>query len=69
MSKTSSKPAKEVQLYVPIQRIRYHNMDHPLGGTIVEPEDDAAKDGLPFTHLNASEINLLVTKRVLVAKK
>jgi len=66
---TNQSEENQVQLYVPIQRIRYRNADHPLGGQIVEPGSPEALAGLPFTHLYDKDIRLLIAKRVIIEKQ
>jgi hypothetical protein len=72
MKKSNELPSesekKETQLYVPVQRIRYRNPEHYLGGQIVEPGSPEALAGLPFTHLYDKDINLLLAKGIIIEK-
>lgn len=57
-----------VLLYRVLKPIFYTNPGHPLAGTMVLPAD-APPDGLPFPHLPASGIELLLRRGVLSSQE
>lgn len=63
----AKKKDKAVLLYRVLKPIFYTNPGHPLAGTMVLPAD--APDGLPFPHLPASGIELLLRRGVLSSQE
>jgi hypothetical protein len=51
------------ELYLVNRRIIYHNPNHELSETVVEPGQ--VPEGLPFPHLSKADRKLLCKKRIL----